>query len=91
MVLVRHLLGMLKEVGEEIPDEPHGFLVLNSPGELDVVAVYSGNPKGGEVSTLDTETIAARAIAKVIVLQPPKAGAPSDKKIQAEPFKPINP
>ena len=38
-----------------------GFLVINSPTELDVVAVYSGNPKGGEVSTLDTETIAAGA------------------------------
>ena len=68
-----------------------GFLVLNSPGELDVVAVYSGNPKGGEVSTLDTETIAARALAKVIVLQPSKAATPSDKRIQVEPFKAINP
>jgi hypothetical protein len=68
-----------------------GFLVLNSLVELDVVAVYSGNPKGGEVSTLDTETIAARALAKIIVLQPSKAATPSDKRIQVEPFKAINP
>jgi hypothetical protein len=29
MVLVRHLLGVLEEVGEEIPDEAHGLLVLD--------------------------------------------------------------
>jgi len=68
-----------------------GFLVLNSPVELDVVAVYSGNPKGGEVSTLDTETVAARAIPKVIEIKKAQAATPSDKKIPAEPFKPINP
>src|SRR3954462_9842718 len=47
-----------------------GFLVLNSASELDVVAVYSGNPKSGEVSALEVETIAARKLAKTIAIKP---------------------
>jgi hypothetical protein len=66
-----------------------GFLVINSASELDVVAVYSGNPKSGEVSALEVETIAARKLAKSITI---KADEPkSDKRIQVEPFKPIKP
>jgi hypothetical protein len=66
-----------------------GFLVLNSASELDVVAAYTANPKAGEVSALEIETIAARKLAKIIPL---KGDEPkSDKKIQAEPFKPIKP
>jgi hypothetical protein len=38
-----------------------GFLVVNSPVELDVVAVYTAHPKGGEVSTLHTQAVAGRA------------------------------
>ena len=37
-----------------------GFLVVNSPVELDVVAVYTANAKGGEVSTLDADAIVGR-------------------------------
>ncbi len=66
-----------------------GFLVLNSASELDVVAVYSANPNKGEDSTMDTETIAARKIAKTI---PIKGDEPkTDKRIQVEPFKAIKP
>jgi hypothetical protein len=68
-----------------------GFLVINSPEELDVVAVYSGNPKGGEVSTLDTETVAARKIAKVIKIEADKPKLQPEKRIPAEPFVPIKP
>jgi hypothetical protein len=66
-------------------------LVINSPEELDVVAVYSGNPKGGEVSTLDTETVAARKIAKVIKIEPDKSKLQPEKRIPAEPFVTIKP
>ncbi|HWP17205.1 MAG TPA: hypothetical protein VNM46_16385, partial [Xanthobacteraceae bacterium] len=66
-----------------------GFLVLNSASELDVVAVYSGAPKAGEVSTLDTEIIPPRKLAKTI---PIKGDEPkTDRRIQVEPFKTINP
>jgi hypothetical protein len=64
-----------------------GFLVINSPEELDVVAVYTGNPnKPAEVSTLDTETIAARKIAKIIKITKDEAKPQPEKRIQAEPF-----
>ncbi len=66
-----------------------GFLVLNSTAELDVVAVYSGNPKSGEVSALEVETIAARKLAKSLTIKPDEPK--SDKRIQGEPFKPIKP
>jgi len=68
-----------------------GFLVINSPTELDVVAIYTGNPKGGEVSTLDTETIAARKITKAIKVESDRPGAQAPRKIQGEPFKEIKP
>ena len=68
-----------------------GFLVINSAEELDVVAVYSGNPKGGEVSTLDIETVAARKIAKVIKIEPDKPKLQPEKRIPAEPFLTIKP
>lgn len=68
-----------------------GFLVINSPTELDVVAVYSGNPKGGEVSTLDTETVAARKMAKVIKIARDEPKPQQERRIQGEPFKAIKP
>ena len=68
-----------------------GFLVINSTEELDVVAVYSGNPKGGEVSTLDTETVAARKIAKAIKIEPDQPKLQPEKRIPAEPFVTIKP
>jgi hypothetical protein len=68
-----------------------GFLVVNSPVELDVVAVYTANPKGGEVSTLDTETIAGRRMPKTIVIKPDEPLAQPGRRIQMEPFKPVKP
>ncbi len=66
-----------------------GFLVINSQEELDVVAVYTGSPKGGgDVSTLDTETVAARKIAKVIKIErdQPNPPPPPPRRIPADPF-----
>jgi hypothetical protein len=68
-----------------------GFLVVNSPVELDVVAVYTAHPKGGEVSTLDTETIAARRMSKTIAVKPEERRGQPERKIQMEPFKPVKP
>jgi hypothetical protein len=68
-----------------------GFLVVNSPVELDVVAVYTAHPKGGEVSTLDTETVAGRRMPKTIVIKPDEPRAQPEKRIQMEPFKPVKP
>jgi hypothetical protein len=68
-----------------------GFLVVNSPVELDVVAVYTAHPKGGEVSTLDTETIAGRRMPKTIVIKPDEPLAQPGRRIQMEPFKPVKP
>jgi hypothetical protein len=68
-----------------------GFLVVNSPVELDVVAVYTAHPKGGEISTLDTETIAARRLPKTIVIRPDEPLAQPEKRIEMEPFKPVKP
>jgi hypothetical protein len=68
-----------------------GFLVVNSPVELDVVAVYTAHPKGGEVSTLETETVAGRRLPKTIVITPDQPAQQPEKRIQAEPFKAIKP
>jgi hypothetical protein len=68
-----------------------GFLVVNSPVELDVVAVYTAHPKGSEVSTLDTETFAARRLPKTIVIRPDEPLAQPEKRIEMEPFKPVKP
>jgi hypothetical protein len=68
-----------------------GFLVINSPVELDVVAVYTANPKGGEVSTLDTETVAGRRSPKTIVVRPDQPRPQPERRIQIQPFKPVNP
>ena len=66
-----------------------GFLVLNSASELDVTAVYTGNPKAGEISALEVDTIAPRKIAKTV---PIKGDEPkTDKRIEVEPFKAIKP
>ena len=66
-----------------------GFLVINSPVELDVVAVYSANPTNAEVSTLHTEIIPARRIAKNIVIQPekPQPSTQPQKRIQMDHMK----
>jgi hypothetical protein len=68
-----------------------GFLVVNSPVELDVVAVYTANPKGGEVSTLDADPIVGRRLPKTIVITPDQPAQQPEKRIQMEPFKAIKP
>ncbi|HEY7665644.1 MAG TPA: hypothetical protein VH934_21210 [Xanthobacteraceae bacterium] len=68
-----------------------GFLVVNSPVELDVVAVYTAHPKAGEVSTLNAQTIAARRMSKIIAIKPEERRAQPERKIQIEPFKPVKP
>ena len=68
-----------------------GFLVVNSPVELDVVAVYTAHPKGGEVSTMDTETVAGRRMPKTIVIKRDESRAQPGRRIQMEPFKPVKP
>jgi len=68
-----------------------GFLVLNSPIELDVVAVYTAHPKSGEVSALDTQTVAGRRIRKTIVIKPDEPKTQPEKRIQMQPFKPVRP
>ena len=65
-----------------------GFLVINSAEELDVVAVYTGNPKDGDVSTLDVDTVAARKIAKVIKIEKDQPKPQNERRIPAEPFVP---
>jgi len=68
-----------------------GFLVVNSPVELDVVAVYTAHPKGGEVSTMDTETVAGRRMPKTIVIKRDESRAQPGRRIQMEPFRPVKP
>jgi hypothetical protein len=68
-----------------------GFLVVNGPVELDVVAVYTAHAQGGEVSTLDTQTIAGRRMPKTIVIRPEERQVQPEKRIQMEPFKPVKP
>ena len=68
-----------------------GFLVVNSPVELDVVAVYTANAKGGEVSTLDADAIVGRRLAKAIVIAPDQPAQQPEKRIQVEPFKAVKP
>jgi hypothetical protein len=68
-----------------------GFLVVNSPVELDVVAVYTAHPKGGEVSTLDTQAVAGRRMPKTIVIRPEAPLAQPEKRIEMEPFKAVKP
>jgi hypothetical protein len=68
-----------------------GFLVVNSPVELDVVAVYTAHPTGGEVSTLDTETIAGRRMPKTIMIRPDEPRVQPPNRIQLQPFKPVKP
>jgi hypothetical protein len=46
-----------------------GFLVLNSPVELDVVAVYTARSANGEVETIDVEAIQPRQIRKQIQIR----------------------
>jgi len=68
-----------------------GFLVVNSPVELDVVAVYTAHPQGGEVSTLDAKTVTARRMPKTITIRPDERRVQPERRIQTEPFKPVKP
>jgi hypothetical protein len=68
-----------------------GFLVVNSPVELDVVAVYTASAKGGEVSTLDADAIVGRHLPKTIVITPDQPAQQPEKRIKVEPFKAVKP
>lgn len=68
-----------------------GFLVVNSPVELDVVAVYTANPGNGQVSTLDADPIAGRRMPKTIVIRPDQPSAQPPRRIEVEPFKAVKP
>lgn len=68
-----------------------GFLVLNSPVELDVVAVYTANPANGQVSTLDADPIAGRRMPKTIVVRTDQPAAQPPRRIEVEPFKAVKP
>ncbi len=46
-----------------------GFVVLYSPAELDVTAVYTARPREGEVTTMDVEQSQARKISKTIEVE----------------------
>ncbi len=50
-------IGKLARTGGAFVD---GFLVIESPAELDVVAVYAGAGKGGSLSTLAVERVSPR-------------------------------
>lgn len=67
-----------------------GFLVVNSPVQLDVVSVYTAHPQDSQVSTLDTETVAERAIKKVIKILPEETPQQPAKRIQIDPYKKRN-
>ncbi|MDX1983261.1 MAG: hypothetical protein SFV51_23525 [Bryobacteraceae bacterium] len=41
-----------------------GFLVIESTGSLDVVAVYTASPRGGEVSSIDVEHVPERKLGR---------------------------
>jgi hypothetical protein len=43
-----------------------GFVKINSPVELDVVAIYTARPAEAEVSTMDVETVETRRIEKTV-------------------------
>ena len=47
-----------------------GFVVILSPVELDITAVYTARPSDGEVSTMDIETIAPRKVRLTLTLEP---------------------
>lgn len=47
-----------------------GFLVIASPVELDITAVYTARPSDGEVSTIDVETIAPRKVRLTLSVEP---------------------
>jgi hypothetical protein len=41
-----------------------GFLVIESTHSLDVVAVYTAGPRGGEVSSIDVEAVRERVLGR---------------------------
>jgi hypothetical protein len=51
-----------------------GFLVINSPVELDIVAVYTARPSDGKVTSMDIENVQRRKVGKTI-----KVGIPTTK------------
>ena len=59
-----------------------GFLVINTPVELDVVSVYSARHNNGEVETMEVEYIDPRKISKVIKLESDNGTSEIKKRIK---------
>ncbi len=47
-----------------------GFVVIDSPVELDITAVYTARPTNGEVSTMDVVTITPRKVRRAVTVEP---------------------
>lgn len=61
-----------------------GFLIINSPIELDVIAIYTARPREGEVATMDIENIKPRKIRKTI--KTVEAAPTIKERIRKDPF-----
>src|SRR6185437_4298867 len=62
-----------------------GFLVVKSPGELDVVGVYTARHTDGDVESIDVETIKPRQIRESVKIgpgNPPKGGKGAESTIR---------
>src|SRR5574341_2089647 len=62
-----------------------GFLVINSPVELDVVAVYTARPPDGKVATMDVENVQGRKVIKTIKVVIPETKPEIKKRIKYPP------
>ncbi len=63
-----------------------GFLVINSPVELDVVAVYTARPPEGKVATMDVENVKGRKIKKAINVVTPETKPEIKERIKRKAF-----
>ncbi|MGH7799441.1 MAG: Kazal-type serine protease inhibitor domain protein [Thermodesulfobacteriota bacterium] len=63
-----------------------GFLVIDSPVELDVVAVYTARPPDGKVTTLDVENVKLRKIKKKINVVTPETKPEIKQRIKRKAF-----
>ena len=61
--VTRYVCRDLRETFELFPIHgAEGFLVIESPDSLDVIAVYTAGPVGGEVASMDVETVRERVL-----------------------------
>lgn len=54
--------GQIRDFGLRLIHGFEGFLVIESTHSLDVVAVYTAGPNGGQVSSIDVEQIRERKL-----------------------------